>query len=607
MNSTGAHSGDLEVEIYNDKQYKRQLRGWLSYAFASEVFVIVSLTLFLPICLEQFARDNGYLLPDRTQPCTPTTDNLSTRANPEELRCVVKFGWLWIDSASFSLYVYSISVALQALTVISMGGIADHPSHRKRLLLTFAAFGAVSAMFFLLLPSSSPVWFLAAPLAIFANVGFGASVVALNAYLPALARGAREVVVARSTLWHLTDLHMGSDNTVIHPGDGAEDMNRDTQSAEEPLLPRFSPGDASNAELSATKTVYDTALSAATARISGQGIALGYAAGITMLLLALIPVSTLGGSTFALRLAIGLSGVWWALFSLPAAVWLPGSSSAVATASLMGEDVSTGESPATKWSPWREIKNAWRRLGGMLRWQEIKKLRNTFVYLAAWFVLSDGFTTITSTAILFGKTTLHMSPFSLVLIGALTPSAGILGSLTWPAIQRRMQWSNLRVLVVLVALASAIPAYGCLGFLPVFQHSVRFGGLTTQGEMFVLAVYFGAVYGAFQGYARAFYAELIPPGEEARWYGLFSITDKVCIAYRLCYRSTATYSILYFAQSSSFVGPLVVGLIADTTGNIRYAFFFLVFMIWLGIPILMSVDVERGREDARKYTYRMSC
>lgn len=34
MNSTGAHSGDLEVEIYNDKQYKRQLRGWLSYAFA---------------------------------------------------------------------------------------------------------------------------------------------------------------------------------------------------------------------------------------------------------------------------------------------------------------------------------------------------------------------------------------------------------------------------------------------------------------------------------------------------------------------------------------------------------------------------------------------
>jgi hypothetical protein len=26
----------------------------------------------------------------------------------------------------------------------------------------------------------------------------------------------------------------------------------------------------------------------------------------------------------------------------------------------------------------------------MLRWAEIKKLRNTFKYLAAWFLLSDG-------------------------------------------------------------------------------------------------------------------------------------------------------------------------------------------------------------------------
>ena len=94
-------------------------------------------------------------------------------------------------------------------------------------------------------------------------------------------------------------------------------------------------------------------------------------------------------------------------------------------------------------------------------------------------------------------------------------------------------------------MASIIPAYGCLGFIPIFKnvgvtmtstgaddgvvsaYRLRFGGLTTQAEMFALAVYFGTVYGAFQGYARAFYAELIPPGDEARWYGLFSITDKV--------------------------------------------------------------------------------
>ena len=49
------------------------------------------------------------------------------------------------------------------------------------------------------------------------------------------------------------------------------------------------------------------------------------------------------------------------------------------------------------------------------------------------------------------------------------------------------------------------------------------------------------------------------------------------------------------------MGPLIVGLIADSTGNIRYAFFFLVLMVWLAIPVLWSVDVERGRMDAKTY------
>lgn len=55
-------------------------------------------------------------------------------------------------------------------------------------------------------------------------------------------------------------------------------------------------------------------------------------------------------------------------------------------------------------------------------------------------------------------------------------------------------------------------------------------------------------------------------------------------------------------QSSSFVGPLIVGLIADRTGNIRYAFFFLVFMLWFAVPVLLSVDAERGRIDAQTYS-----
>lgn len=62
--------------------------------------MIVSLTLFLPICLEQFARDNGYLLPDKTVPCVAEQKVVSPIGAPEA-RCVVKLGGVWVDTASF--------------------------------------------------------------------------------------------------------------------------------------------------------------------------------------------------------------------------------------------------------------------------------------------------------------------------------------------------------------------------------------------------------------------------------------------------------------------------------------------------------------------------
>jgi MFS transporter, UMF1 family len=131
---------------------------------------------------------------------------------------------------------------------------------------------------------------------------------------------------------------------------------------------------------------------------------------------------------------------------------------------------------------------------------------------------------LTSTALLFAKTTLHMQPSSLVLVGVLTPSAGILGALLWPVVQRRLRLSSPLVLILLVVGASVIPLYGVIGLFS--PRSARWG-LRVPAEMYVLAVYFGTQYGAFQSYVRALYAEIIPPGEEARWYGLFSITDKV--------------------------------------------------------------------------------
>lgn len=587
---------ELQLDV---KSYRKKLLGWLSYAFASEVFAVCSLTLFLPICLEQFARDNGYLLPDRTERCVQAQNaDLApdvTPATVDEARCVVHIGWLWVDSASFSLYVYSISVLLQALTVISMGGIADRPEHRKLLLLSFAILGSTSTILFIVLPSSSPVWVLCALLSILAIVAFGASVVAMNAYLPSLARSSHEVREKAAIVERIRET---TDDPITPTADDEDEELGSAQGLRR--HPRRLDSDTMvDPVLQGAVESYNEALSKSTSRISSRGIALGYGAGIALLCVALIPVTVLNGSTFSLRLAVSMSGMWWALFSIPTAIWLP-SGRALGHTGGLGWERMNGNGNGNGWRDsvrrlrrydddtssedeqgptiWAQIKGAWIRLGQMLSPSEIVKLRNTFWYLAAWFLLSDGFTTITSTAVLFAKTTLLLPPKSLIIVGLLTPSAGIAGSLLWPKLQHTFQLSNKSVLVTLVLLASLVPAYGCLGFFKFFKDK-PVGGLKTAEELYVLAVYFGSLYGAFQAYARAVFAELIPMGEEARWYGLFSITDK----------------------SSSFLGPLVVGLIADSTGNIRYAFFFLFGMILAAVLPLLVVNVPQGRRDADAY------
>ena len=223
----------------------------------------------------------------------------------------------------------------------------------------------------------------------------------MNAYLPTLAKEAPEVLRILHELQSNDRLSSSLDHghtptSLEHlpPQDHDHDHEHEAPDARAPLIHRAPASE----EVAALKAQYDAELSRATSQISSLGIALGYGAGIVLLIVALIPVTILHGSTFALRLAIGLSGVWWALFSIPAMVWLPSGDkgggvdvyeSVVGEAWVDDDEVEVVQSEG-EWSVWREIVGAWKRLGSMLRWREIKKLRNTFKYLAAWFFLSDG-------------------------------------------------------------------------------------------------------------------------------------------------------------------------------------------------------------------------
>ncbi|CEQ39608.1 SPOSA6832_01144, partial [Sporobolomyces salmonicolor] len=177
---------------------------------------------------------------------------------------------------------------------------------------------------------------------------------------------------------------------------------------------------------------------------------------------------------------------------------------------------------------------------------EWRRLNATFVFLAAWFLLSDSFATLTSTAMLFAKTSLNLPTSSLILVAALVPSAGIAGAVLFPQLQKTLlPWSNHSVLILLAALAALVPLWGLVE-------------LKTAGQMYALSIVFGIT---------------------ARWFGLYSITDK----------------------SSSFVGPMLVAVVTNATGQIRHGFWLILGFFLLALPVLAKVDMRQGSRDAEAY------
>jgi UMF1 family MFS transporter len=203
-----------------------------------------------------------------------------------------------------------------------------------------------------------------------------------------------------------------------------------------------------------------------------------------------------------------------------------------------------------------------------------RRLKDILIFLAAWFLLSDGIATVSGTAVLFAKTELDMKPAALGLINVIVMVAGVFGAFSWSYVSGLLGLKTSQTIIACIILFEIIPIYGILGFFPSVQ---RMGiGLQQPWEMYPLGAVYGLVMGGLSSYCRSFFAELIPPGYEAAFYALYAITDK----------------------GSSIFGPAIVGAITDRYGQIRPAFVFLAILIFLPLPLMLLVDVDRGKRDA---------
>lgn len=522
------------------------------------------------------ARDRGFLLSDKKTPCSPAWNASSQapaqaapdhalfapkyeeRQTPNTTQCIVYVLGTEINTASFAMYTFSVSVFVQAILIISMSGAADHGNHRKVLLATFAFVGSISTMLFLVVVPE--IYLLGALLAIIGNTCFGASFVLLNSFLPLLVR-------RHPSLRGTGEDHSVSDGAVS-PGafwsSESHDTNRPSHDATSPLL---GPGHSGSRRHEAavnhcTGTSVSRALKLST-EISSNGIGIGYIGSVILQILSILTVVSAHQTPFSLRLVLFFIGLWWFVFSIPAVIWLgrrPGPPLPLSR---------DGKQPS--WTDY--IVYAWKSLGRTAI--HTRRLKDILLFLATWFLLSDSIATVGGTAVLFAKTELGMQPAALGLINVIAMGAGVLGAFSWSHVSRQLGLKASQTIIACIVLFELVPLYGLLGFVPAVKR-LGFLGLQQPWEMFPLGAVYGLVMGGLSSYCRSLFGELIPPGFETAFYSLYAITDK----------------------GSSVFGPAIVGAITDRYGEIRPGFVFLAALIFLSLPLMLLVDVDRGKRDA---------
>lgn len=142
-----------------EKGSPKLINAWAFYDWANSVYSLVIATAVFPIYYESV-----------------TSGNNGT----------VSFLWTSFNNASLLSYSLSFSFLIVALLSPILSGIADYTGNKKRFMQFFCYLGSISVMALYLFKDNDTLW-IGILATILASIGFWASVVFYNSYLPEVA------------------------------------------------------------------------------------------------------------------------------------------------------------------------------------------------------------------------------------------------------------------------------------------------------------------------------------------------------------------------------------------------------------------------------------
>ncbi|MEN6479872.1 MAG: MFS transporter [Anaerolineales bacterium] len=274
-------------------------------------------------------------------------------------------------------------------------------------------------------------------------------------------------------------------------------------------------------------------------QVSARGYAFGYLGGGILLAVNLLWYLKpgwfgLADSAAAVRASFVSVAVWWAIFSIPLFRRVP-------------------EPPPAATSPRAPVREAFARLAQTFH--EIRRYRQLFLFLVAFWLYADGIGTIIKMATIYGA---EIGIGTSDLAGALllTQIVGVPMTLAFGRLAKRLGPKQS------IYLALAIYTLICIG-----------GYFMSQAWHFwVLAGVVGIVQGGSQALSRSLFGAMCPKSRSAEFFGFFDISSKF----------------------AGIAGPLLFAVAGTLGGGGRVGIISLIIFFVAGALLLSRVDEVEG-------------
>lgn len=302
---------------------------------------------------------------------------------------------------------------------------------------------------------------------------------------------------------------------------------------------------------SGANTFYDSLLPSVASEkkvdfVSCLGYSLGYIGGgllflINVLMYIMPEKFGISDSVKAVKLSFLMVCIWWLVFSLPIFFFVK-------------------DTKKDKLAIRQACKEGFLQIATTLK--SLKKLKNTGLFLIAYWCYIDGVDTIIRMATDYG-TALGFPSESLIVALLITQFVAFPAAILYNLFGKKIGIKQ--------AILVAIAAYAMIAIVGFFMSRVI--------HFYILAVIIGLFQGGIQALSRSYYSRLIPQNQSSQFYGFFNMLGKF----------------------AAIIGPLLVGIVTLITGQQRYGIVSLIILFVLGFVLLRRVDDKQAKKEVDSF------